>query len=108
MTSGETMWKNWPEILALGLLIIGFFLAISMDNPFFVYFVVFLAGILAGRYYFTKIGKQPLFPFFLIIIGFLIGYALGSFSASRKIVIILFIIGWVASHYIHKKGYIPY
>jgi len=108
MSAGETFWKNWAEILTLGLLIMGFLIAISMSNPFLTYLIVFLAGLLAGRYYFKKIGKQPLFPFFLIIIGFLIGYSLGSFTANRKMVIALFIISWIISHYVHKKGYISF
>ena len=107
MSVGEDVWKNWSEIVAVALLVIGFVLAISMQNAFFVYIVIFIAGLMAGRYYFSKIGRQPLFPFFLIIIGFLLGYVLGTFNANRTIVMLLFFIGWVISHIAHKKGYIP-
>jgi len=106
MAAGEFLWKNWAEVVAFMFLIIGFLVAISLESAAFVYIVIFLSGVLAGRYYFSKIRKQPLFPFFLIIIGLLIGYVIGSFNANRVIVVLLFFSGWVASHYIHKKGYI--
>ena len=104
---GEVVWKNWPEFLALALLIMGFSFAISLQSAILIYLVVILSGLLAGRYYFSKIGKQPLFPFFLIIIGLLLGYIIGSFNANRIAVAILFIIAWITSHQLHKKGYIP-
>ena len=106
MTVGDVFWKNWVEVAAFSVLLIGFLFAVSMNNAFFVYIVIFVAGLLAGRYYFSKIGKQPLFPFFLIMIGFLVGYVMGTINANRKAVIILFFIGWIISHYAHKKGYI--
>ena len=106
MGIGEFTWKNWVEILFVAVLILGFIFALSMNNAFFIYVVIFLAGLLCGRYYWKKIGKQPLFPFFLIISGFLFGYLIGTTAASRKVVLFLFILGWVASHYAHKKGYV--
>ena len=99
--------KNWAEVVALGVLVIGFLLAISMNNPIFVYIVSLIAGLMAGRYYFSKIGRLPLFPFFLIIIGFLFGYLIGAVAANRKIVALLFFVGWIVSHIAHKKKYIP-
>jgi len=105
--TGLSVWKSWPEMLFFVLLVIGFIVAVSMQNASFIYIVIFIAGLFAGRYYFTKIGKQPLFPFFLILIGFLVGYMIGSFVANRKVVIFLFFLGWVISHIAHKKGYIP-
>ena len=99
-------WENWAEIVTTIILIIGFILALSMNNPWFIYIVIFLAGLMAGRIFFSKIGKQPLFPFFLIIVGFLFGYMLGAFAANRKIIAILFFSGWIISHIVHKKGYI--
>jgi 4-hydroxybenzoate polyprenyltransferase len=108
--SSVTVWKGWAEILSFIVLIIGFLFSISMDNPAYIYIVIFLAGLLAGRYYFLKIGKQPLFPFFLITIGFLVGYVIGApikANANVKVVIVLFFLGWLISHIAHKKRYIP-
>ena len=102
----DMLFKSWAEAFFVVLLIIGFVLALSSQNPALTYAVSFLAGLLAGRYYFVQVGKQPLFPFFLIIIGFLIGYIIGSFNANRWIVAILFFLAWLSSHMFHKKGYI--
>ncbi len=109
MVTGPTMWKNWPELIALVVLIIGFIIAISLENPWFVYIVIFLVGLMAGRLFFLKLGRQPIFPFLIIIIGFLLGYLLGTFptGANNKAVAILFFIGWIISHIAHKKAWIP-
>ena len=102
----DVVFKNWIEILALIILIFGFFMALTMPNPIYIYIVIFIGGLFAGRYYFSKIGKKALFPFFLIIIGFLLGYTIGAVSADRWIVIILFFLGWLISHKVHKEGII--
>jgi len=95
---------QWPELIAVFLLVLGFLFSISMPNPFYTYIVIFIAGLFAGRYFFSKIGKQMLFPFFLIIIGFLLGYTMGSISADRRVVLILFALAWYISHKAHKEG----
>jgi uncharacterized membrane protein YfcA len=103
------MWKNWAEVCFVVLLLIGFFVSIAMPNPWINYFIIFLAGLLAGRWIYKKKGRQPLFPFFLIIVGFLFGYMLGAYPLARvnaKVIAILFIVGVIIGYYIHKKGYI--
>jgi len=108
MDVGHEMFENWPEITALVLVIVGFIFSISINNAILLYFIVFLSGLLAGRFYFLKIGKQPLLPFFLIIIGLMLGYAIGgAFVTNWLAIMITFIIAWIVSHGLHKKGYIP-
>ena len=70
--------------------------------------MVFAVGLMAGRLVGLKVKKQPIVPYVLIVIGFLIGFLLGTFTikVSRILLIILFIIGGIISYYIHKKGYI--
>jgi hypothetical protein len=109
MGIGVVMWKSWAEVFFVLLLLIGFFVSIALPNPWINYFIIFLAGLLSGRWIYRKKGKQPLFPFFLIIVGFLFGYMLGAYPSVRvngKIIAILFIIGIIIGYYIHKKGYI--
>ena len=111
MTIGITVWKSWAEIFFVLLLLIGFFISIAMPNPWISYFVIILAGLLSGRWIYKKKGKQPLFPFFLIIVGFLFGYMLGAYPLARvnvKAIAILFIVSTIIGYYIHKKGYIKY
>jgi len=109
MAVGDVIWKDWAEIVSFLVLIVGFVLSISIENPVYVYIIIFLAGLLAGRSFFVKIGKQPLFPFFLIIIGFLLGYVIGSpirSNSNWKVVVILFFLGWILSHVAHKEKWI--
>ena len=107
MEARDLTHEYWVETIAIILLMIGFVLAITINEMIYVYLVILLAGLIVGRFFFFKIGRKPLFPFVLIIVFFLLGYIMGSFSANRKVVVLLFVIGWVVSHMLHKKGYIP-
>ena len=103
---GISVWKSWPEIIGLLLLIIGFVVALSISSIWISYTIIFLAGLLAGRVIYKKKGNQPLFPFMLIIIIFLVGYLLGSFMFNRVLLLVTFIISIVLSYKIHKEKYI--
>lgn len=98
--------KEWPEHLALLVLIIGFVISVQAVNPYLNYLIIFLFGIMAGRTIYLRRGKSYFFPTFLIIIGFFLGYSIGSlFWANWYIVLIMFILGAYLSHEIHKRGY---
>ncbi|MBW2978115.1 hypothetical protein KY331_04685 [Candidatus Woesearchaeota archaeon] len=103
---GTVLWKQWAEVFFIILLLIGFLIAVSIKSAAMNYVVIFLGGLMAGRLLYEKKGKQPIFAFFLIIVGFLFGYMLGSFAVNKKLIVIFFIAGTLASYYIHKKGYI--
>lgn len=103
---GTVLWKQWAEVFFIILLMIGFLLAISIKSAAMNYTIIFLAGMMAGRLVYEKKGKQPIFAFFLIIVGFLFGYMLGSFNVNKKLIVFFFIVGSIVSYYIHKKGYI--
>jgi hypothetical protein len=103
---GTVMWKQWAEVFFVILLMVGFLIAISIRSAAMNYVVIFLAGMMTGRLIYEKKGKQPIFAFFLIIIGFLFGYMLGSFGVNRKIIVVFFVAGSITSYYLHKKGYI--
>lgn len=100
---GDILFRSWPEVSAVVLLIAGFLISISVSSSSSAYLVVFVSGIFAGRYFFSKLQGKTLFPFFLIIVGFIFGYVLGSFSANRIAVTGLFLSGWTISHKIHKQ-----
>lgn len=95
--------EQWAELLALFFLFVGFILVVMLRKPAYIYLVVFLAGLLAGRTYFLKKMKEPLLPFVLMIIGFLVGVLVGVFWASRLISIILFMVSFILSYYLHQK-----
>lgn len=103
---GTVLWKQWAEVFFIILIMLGFLIAISIRSAAMNYVVIFLAGLMAGRLFYEKLGKQPIFAFFLIIVGFLLGYMLGSFGLNKRWIVFFFIAGTLVSYYIHKKGYI--
>lgn len=103
---GKLFWLQWPELIFLVLMVVGVAVSFSIQNPYIGYAVIFASGLMAGKLYFSKQGKQPLFPFFLISIGFLVGFVIGSVRFNRRIIILLFVLGYLAGYYIHKEGYL--
>ena len=96
--------ENWAEVIAVFFLILGFVISVLLHNAIFTFLSVIVAGLLAGRIYYLKRLLEPTFPFILIILGFFIGYLLGSFWASRLWVVIFFVVSFGLSYYLHLKG----
>ena len=96
---------NWVEYLFIALLIVGFILALKVGSAVMTYIIISLCGLMSGRIFY-RIRKNPQFPFYVIIIGFLLGYLLGSYYGNKKIIFILFFVFNIISYYIYKKGYI--
>src|SRR3989344_7046415 len=94
---------QWGEVLSLFLLVLGFILSVLLQNPTLSYITILLAGLIAGRLYYIKRYSEPIFPFIMIIIGFLLGYLVGNFWSSRLFSLILFAVGFVVSYYLHFK-----
>lgn len=95
--------KDWPEAFMFLFLVLGFILAVLMMSPIFTYLTILISGFLAGRIFFIKRYKEPILPFILIIAGFLVGFFLGSFWASRPLILIFFMVAFGLSYYLHKK-----
>lgn len=95
--------EQWAELFVLVFLVLGFFIAVLVQSPFFSYCSILLAGLLAGRIFYIKKTTEPILPFVLIIVGFLLGYLLGGFWISRVMAFILFVIAFVVSYYLHLK-----
>ena len=106
--TGVAFWTSWAEIFFLFLIVIGFLISITIRNALLSYVVIFCVGLMGGRLVAKKIKKQPVFPYFLIILGFLVGFLIGTFTikVSRILLILLFVIGGITSYIIHRKGYI--
>jgi len=102
------MLEHWAETLAAALLLVGFFIALIVRSQFMHYVVILIAGLLCGRVLYDKHRVQPIFPFVLIVVGFLLGYMLGAIAASKLALTILFLIGLTVSYQLHKRGYIGF
>ena len=97
-------WKRqWPEVFSLLFLFLGFVIAVTLRSPMLSYVTIILSGLVAGKTFYLKRFKEPILPFVLIIIGFLVGYLIGSFWVSRMASFILFIIFFALSYYLHLK-----
>ena len=97
------MFDVWAEYFFFILLIMGFFVALIAGSAAISYIVVFLCGMMAGRLIYQK-KEKVIFPYYLILVGFLIGYILGSRFGNKSVLITLFLAGSFISYYIHEKG----
>ena len=103
----DFFFKSWAEFFFFVIMLLGFVVALSATSFSAVisYIVVFLSGMIGGRLLYER-KKKLVFPYYIILIGFLIGYVIGTYYGSRKVVIILFILGVLFSYHLHNKGYI--
>jgi len=95
--------EEWPEALTMVFIVLGFALAILLQSPAFAYFTTIISGALAGRVFYFKRFKEPIFPFIMIIAGFLVGYIVGSFWVNRMAVFMLFALAFIGMYYLHLK-----
>ena len=95
---------QWPELMGLLFVVIGFFISVLLRTTGLSYLSIFCSAFLAARLYYIQRYKQPILPFVLIILGFLVGYVVGSFWVSRFWTFIFFAIGFLLSYYLHLKG----
>ena len=94
--------KNWMELFFLVLVIIGILIAFSAPSAFISYIMILLSGIFAGRLIYERKNKIRL-PYFMIIAGFVIGYLIGVYYGSRRIIILLFALGTIFGYKLYDK-----
>ena len=97
--------RNWTEMFFFALLVIGFLFSLATPSAVLSYALIFVVGMMGGRLIYQRKNKLK-FPYYLMIIGFLIGYIFGALYGNRNIMIILFVIGAFLSYYLHDKGII--
>lgn len=95
-------YKNWMEFFFVVLMVIGILIALSAPSAVISYIIIFLAGMFAGRLIYERKNKIQL-PYFMIIAGFVVGYLIGVYYGSRRIMIALFVIGAVLSYKLYDK-----
>jgi len=97
---GIEMVDQWVELLMFTLLIISFALSVSIGSLVFNYIVVFIFGLMSGRFLYYR---RKTFPFYLIVFGGIVGYLIGVRYGSWKMTLFLFIVGTTISWYLHSK-----
>ena len=95
-------YKNWMEFLFMVLMVLGILIALLAPSAAVSYIIIFLSGMFAGRLIYERKDKIQL-PYFMIIAGFVIGFLLGVYYGSRRIVIALFVIGVIVSYKLYEK-----
>jgi hypothetical protein len=91
---------HWLDSLgdsyALGLLFFGLIISLFAGSAIINYIIILISGVVIGRIHYIKKHKHSAL-FWVIIIGFLIGFYLGAFIRGRGhliIISILLVIGW--------------
>ena len=83
-------------------MLIGVFIALLAPSATISYIISFISGMFAGRLMYERKNKIKL-PYLVIVLGFVIGYLIGVYYGSRKLVIILFVIGAVLSYALYDN-----
>ena len=96
-------YKNYMEFFFFSVMLIGLIFALSAPSAVISYFMSLVSGMFAGRFVYGRKGKI-MFPYLVIIAGFLTGYLIGAYYGNRIVVIALFIFGAVLAYKIYNKG----
>ncbi|MCB9362336.1 hypothetical protein H6504_02780 [Candidatus Woesearchaeota archaeon] len=103
------VYRYWPELLAVSLMVVGFIFAMSMIGSLFMAMVlIFLWGMVFGRLWYKMKGTFR-FPWMIVIVGFLVGYLLASLSMGYTnilVLIALYFVGMWFSYVLHDKDVI--
>lgn len=84
------------------LMLIGIIIALIAPSAVISYTISFISGLFAGRLIYERKNKIQ-FPYFMIIVGFIIGYLVGVYYGSRRVVITLFVIGSILCYKLYDK-----
>ncbi len=95
--------KNWVEYFAILLALLGFLIAVlSYPSPFLTYSIFFICGMLGGKLWW-RTRHNLRFSWAIVLIGFIIGYLLGSPRGKWWIMLIIFFAGMASVYYLHDK-----
>ena len=95
-------YKNYMEFLFIVLMVMGLFFAFLVPSAVISYAFIFFSGMFAGRVIYERKHKI-VFPFLVIIGGFLIGYIAGMRYGSWIIVVVIFWLGIVFCYKLFDK-----
>ena len=97
--------ESWVEWIALVFLILGFLLSLLTNSFFLSVIVISLSGVIIGRSFYVIKNSKGIFPFIIVVLGFLLGYLTGGFvhSHNRTIIVLLFLFFAIVSYKLHDK-----
>ena len=94
--------SDWAEFFFFVLLFIGIIFGVFSPSAVITYMVGFFSGMMAGRLLYERKNRGRA-PYLLIIIGFVMGYVIGTFHGSRPVTFLLFVFGAAFSYYLFNK-----
>ena len=94
--------RDWVEFVVLFIFVISVFLSFASESLAVRLIIVFIVGLMFGRIWFVY-KKRMKFALSGVIIGFLFGFLLGNFFGNIQEIILVFLIGFFASYYLHSK-----
>jgi hypothetical protein len=83
-------------------MILGIIVSLATPSAAISYFIIFFVGLFAGRLMYERRNNIQL-PYFLIIVGFVIGYLIGVYYGNRGLMIILFVLGSIIGYKLYDK-----
>ena len=95
--------SKWMEFFFLVLAAIGLVFALIVTSAIIGYALIFISGYFAGNVLHQR-KNNIIFPFYVIVAGFLIGYLIGIQYGNRIIATILYIGGAFLGYKMHSKG----
>ena len=103
------LYKNWMESFFFIVMLIGLLLALASPSAFISYIISFICGLMAGKLIYISRGgedrdRQKIkLPFYMVIVGFFIGFLIGVYYGNRIVVVLSFIIASILSYRLHDK-----
>ena len=98
----ELLFRSWSQFLFFVLMIVGIIIAFAAPSAVISYIMIFISGMMAGRVMYWR-QKRFHFAYYIVIVGFLMGYIIGTYYGSRKVIVILFVLGAFLSYYLYDK-----
>jgi hypothetical protein len=95
-------YMDWMEFWFFVIMVIGILIALLAPSAMISYAIAFISGMAAGRLMYERKNKIK-FPYLMVIAGFVIGYLIGVYYGSRRLVIVLFVIGAILSYKLYDK-----
>ena len=105
MAGSHDLHSYFMEILFLCLIICGIVTALLLPSAVISYTVIFLIGVYSGRLIYAK-RTRILLPYLMIISGFVLGFLIGGYYGSWKILILMFLIGGVLGYKLFEKKHL--
>lgn len=99
-------YMDWPEMMGVVFLVLGFGLALFSQNWVILYLVMFFAGMAFGAAYFRCKKKSAKTPAFIMFMFCIIGLLLGTLFAKTQMVVLMIVAGTIVGYWLHDKGII--